>query len=329
MKTLIRGGTIYSRGEAAPGDVLIEDDTIAAVGDCRGLDGRRPRRRSRRLPRAAGAHRPPRPHRRHDRPLPPGGHLGRARSRTAAAAGITTLGGFITQKPDEPLAAAIERAAEPRRRPLLLRLPLAPDADPLRRRRLDGDPAAPGVGLADLQILHDLPRERPLHVLRASGRDRRAPLAGRRAPAGPRRGRGRPGPSAGLRPATDRFARRTMPGCGRPRPSCGRSSAWPKSRRRPGLGSTSSTSRRPEAAEAIGRAARPGAPHLRDRAALSFSRRFLAAAARRPPLALHAAAPRRGPRRPPARDGPRRAPSTTYATDHCAFTHRGQGPRPG
>jgi dihydropyrimidinase len=32
-------------------------------------------------------------------------------SRAAAAAGITTLGGFITQKPEEKLAAAVERAA--------------------------------------------------------------------------------------------------------------------------------------------------------------------------------------------------------------------------
>jgi len=110
MKILVRGGTIYSRGQAAPGDVLIEDGLIAVVGDCRGLAG------GARVVEADGCH------------VLPGlldlhvhidDTIGRYRladtwesgSRAAAAAGITTLGGFITQKPGEPLAAAIERAA--------------------------------------------------------------------------------------------------------------------------------------------------------------------------------------------------------------------------
>jgi dihydropyrimidinase len=110
MKTLVRGGTIYSRGLAAPGDVLIEDDTFAAVGDCRGLAG------NARVVEAGGCH------------ILPGlidlhvhiddtiGHFRLAdtwesASRTAAVAGITTLGGFITQGPEEPLGAAIDRAA--------------------------------------------------------------------------------------------------------------------------------------------------------------------------------------------------------------------------
>ncbi len=110
MKTLVRGGTIYSRGRAAPGDLLIEDDAIAAVGDCRGLAG------GAQVVEAGGGH------------VLPGlidlhvhidDTIGRFRladtwesgSRAAAAAGITTLGGFITQRPEEPLAAAVERAA--------------------------------------------------------------------------------------------------------------------------------------------------------------------------------------------------------------------------
>jgi dihydropyrimidinase len=110
MKVLISGGTIYSRGRAAPGDLLIEDDAVAAVGDCRGLTG------GARVIEAAGCH------------VLPGlidlhvhidDTLGRFRladtwesgSRAAAAAGITTLGGFITQKPEEPLGAAVESAA--------------------------------------------------------------------------------------------------------------------------------------------------------------------------------------------------------------------------
>jgi dihydropyrimidinase len=110
MKTLVRGGTIYSRGLAEAGDVLIEGDTFAAVGDCRGLTG------DARVIEAGGCH------------VLPGlidlhvhidDTIGRFRladtwesgSRAAAAAGITTLGGFITQRPEEPLAAAVERAA--------------------------------------------------------------------------------------------------------------------------------------------------------------------------------------------------------------------------
>ncbi|MCX6559162.1 MAG: amidohydrolase family protein [Candidatus Aminicenantes bacterium] len=110
MKTLLRGGTIYSRGQKAPGDVLIEDGLIAAVGDCRGLAG------GARVVEAGGCH------------VLPGlidlhvhidDVIGRYRladtwesgSRTAAAAGITTLGGFIIQRPEESLAAAVERAA--------------------------------------------------------------------------------------------------------------------------------------------------------------------------------------------------------------------------
>jgi len=109
MKILVRGGTIYSRGRAVPGELLIEDGVIAAVGDCRGLaEGAR-------VIEAGGYH------------VLPGlidlhvhidDTIGRYRladtwgsgSRIAAAAGITTLGGFITQKRDEPLAAAVERA---------------------------------------------------------------------------------------------------------------------------------------------------------------------------------------------------------------------------
>jgi len=110
MKTLVHGGTVYSRAQAAPGDVLIEDDKIIAVGDCRGLTG------GARVVEAGGCH------------VLPGlidlhvhidDTIGRFRladtwasgSRTAAAAGITTLGGFITQELEEPLASAIERAA--------------------------------------------------------------------------------------------------------------------------------------------------------------------------------------------------------------------------
>jgi len=110
MKTLVRGGTIYSRGLTAPGDVLIEDSVFAVVGDCRGLTG------GARVIEAAGCH------------VLPGlidlhvhiddtidryrlADTWESASRAAAAAGITTLGGFITQKPEERLAAAVERAA--------------------------------------------------------------------------------------------------------------------------------------------------------------------------------------------------------------------------
>ena len=110
MKTLVRGGTVYSRGQAAPGDVLIEDGVVAAGGDCRGLTG------GARVVESGGCH------------VLPGlidlhvhidDTIGSFRladtwasgSRAAAAAGITTLGGFITQKLEEPLASAIERAA--------------------------------------------------------------------------------------------------------------------------------------------------------------------------------------------------------------------------
>jgi dihydropyrimidinase len=110
MKILVRDGTIYSRGLAAPGDVLLEDDKIVAVGDCRSLAG------GARIIEAAGCH------------VLPGlidlhvhidDTIGRFRladtwasgSRAAAAAGITTLGGFITQRPEEKLTAAVQRAA--------------------------------------------------------------------------------------------------------------------------------------------------------------------------------------------------------------------------
>jgi dihydropyrimidinase len=110
MKILVRGGTVYSRGQAASGDVLIEDGVIVAVGDCRGLTG------GARIIEAGGCH------------VLPGlidlhvhidDTIGRFRladtwesgSRAAAGAGITTLGGFITQRNEEPLAAAVERAA--------------------------------------------------------------------------------------------------------------------------------------------------------------------------------------------------------------------------
>ena len=111
MKILVSGGTIYSRGQAARGDVLIEDGVIVAVGDCRGLTG------GTRIVEAGGCH------------VLPGlidlhvhidATIDRFRladtwasaSRTAAAAGITSLGGFITQRPEESLSSAIERAGE-------------------------------------------------------------------------------------------------------------------------------------------------------------------------------------------------------------------------
>jgi len=111
MKILVRGGTIYSQGRAAYGDVLIEGDTIAAVGDCRGLAA------GARIIEAGGCH------------VLPGlidlhvhidDAIGRFRladtwesgSRAAAAAGITTLGGFIAQGLEESLDTAIERAAQ-------------------------------------------------------------------------------------------------------------------------------------------------------------------------------------------------------------------------
>jgi dihydropyrimidinase len=101
---------MYSRGRALSGDVLIEDEKIAAVGDCRGLT------EGARIVEAGGCH------------VLPGlidlhvhidDTIGRFRladtwasaGLTAAAAGITTLGGFITQRPEEPLSAAVERAA--------------------------------------------------------------------------------------------------------------------------------------------------------------------------------------------------------------------------
>jgi dihydropyrimidinase len=110
MKVLVSGGTIYSGGRSLSGDLLIEDETIAAVGDCRGLAG------GARLVEAGGCH------------VLPGlidlhvhidDTIGSYRladtwtsaSLTAAAAGLTTLGGFITQGPDESLSSAVERAA--------------------------------------------------------------------------------------------------------------------------------------------------------------------------------------------------------------------------
>jgi len=109
MKILVRDGTIYSQGRSAAGDLLIEDGVISAVGDCLGLTA------GARVIEAGGCH------------VLPGlidlhvhidDTVGRFRladtwesgSRAAAAAGITTLGGFITQSPDEPLAVATERA---------------------------------------------------------------------------------------------------------------------------------------------------------------------------------------------------------------------------
>jgi dihydropyrimidinase len=109
MKTLLRGGTIYSQGQEAPGDVLIEDGLIAAVGDCRGLTG------GARVVEAGGCH------------VLPGlidlhvhidDTIGRYRladtwesaSRMATKVGVTTLGGFITQRPDERLSQAVNRA---------------------------------------------------------------------------------------------------------------------------------------------------------------------------------------------------------------------------
>ena len=110
MKILVRGGTIYSRSRVLSGDLLIENNAVTAVGDCRGLAG------GARVVEAGGCH------------LLPGlidlhvhiddtiagfrlADTWESGSRAAAAAGITTLGGFITQRPEEPLAAAVERAA--------------------------------------------------------------------------------------------------------------------------------------------------------------------------------------------------------------------------
>src|SRR5512137_770401 len=109
MKTLICGGTVYSRGRAALGDVLIEDGKIAAAGDCRGATGGAEEMD------AEGGH------------ILPGfidlhvhidDSIGRFRladtwtsgSRAAASAGITTLCGFITQAPNETIEEAVERA---------------------------------------------------------------------------------------------------------------------------------------------------------------------------------------------------------------------------
>jgi len=111
MKILVCGGTLYTQGRITSGDLLIEDGVLAAVGDCRGLAG------GAAVVEAGGCH------------VLPGlidlhvhidDTIGRYRladtwesgSRAAAAAGITTLGGFITQKADEPLSAAVERAEE-------------------------------------------------------------------------------------------------------------------------------------------------------------------------------------------------------------------------
>ena len=110
MKILIRGGTFYSRGVAAPGDVLIEDGIIAAVGDCRGLTG------GALVIEAGGCHVLPGLidlHVHIDETIGPFrlADTWASASRTAAAAGITTLGGFITQKPGESLADAVEAAA--------------------------------------------------------------------------------------------------------------------------------------------------------------------------------------------------------------------------
>ena len=111
MKILVRGGTLYSQGRITSGDLLIEDGVLTAVGDCRGLAV------GAAVVEAEGCH------------VLPGlidlhvhidDTIGRFRlaetwesgSRAAAAAGITTLGGFITQKPDEPLSAAVAQAEE-------------------------------------------------------------------------------------------------------------------------------------------------------------------------------------------------------------------------
>ena len=111
MSTLVRGGTIYSRGQAAPGDVLIEDETIAAVGDCRGLAA------GARIVEVGGCHVLPGLidlHVHIDDTIGPFrlADTWESGSRAAAAAGITTLGGFITQRPEEPLSMAIDRAAK-------------------------------------------------------------------------------------------------------------------------------------------------------------------------------------------------------------------------
>jgi dihydropyrimidinase len=110
MKILVSGGTVVSRGQSVRGDVLIEDDKVVAVGDCRGLGA------GARLVEAEGCH------------VLPGlidlhvhidDVIGRYRladtwesgSRAAIAAGVTTLGGFITQGPEQSVGSAVERAA--------------------------------------------------------------------------------------------------------------------------------------------------------------------------------------------------------------------------
>jgi dihydropyrimidinase len=110
MKILVSGGTIVSRGQAAHADVLIEDDKVVAVGDCRGLAG------GARIIEAEGYHVLPGlidlhvhiddiigPYRLAD--------TWESGSRAAIAAGVTTLGGFITQGPEQSVGSAVERAA--------------------------------------------------------------------------------------------------------------------------------------------------------------------------------------------------------------------------
>jgi dihydropyrimidinase len=109
MKVLVRGGTVYSRGGIVPGDLLIDGEKIEAVGDCRGLD------RGADTVDASGCYVLPGliDLHVHIDDVIKGFRLAdtwASASRTAAAAGITTLGGFITQRPGETLAAAVERA---------------------------------------------------------------------------------------------------------------------------------------------------------------------------------------------------------------------------
>ena len=224
MKILVRGGTLYSKGRITSGDLLVEDGVLAAVGDCRGLAG------GAAVVEAGGCH------------VLPGlidlhvhidDTIGRYRladtwesgSRAAAAAGITTLGGFITQKADEPLSAAVERAEERANGSSFcdylwhLTPTRFPEADGTEVRRLLES------GWRTFKFYTTYRRAASTHPTSAWPK---SPSAWRRETRGcsstPKTRRSWPRP--GLRCA-GRCARRTTPGCGRPRPSCGRSSASP------------------------------------------------------------------------------------------------------
>ena len=222
MKTLVRGGTVYSQGRVVPGEVLIEDGIIAAVGDCRGLTG------GARVVEGGGCH------------VLPGlidlhvhidDSIGRFRladtwesaSRAAAAAGITTLGGFITQRPEESLDAAIERAAG-----RAAGYSFCDYLWHLTPTRFAEDDWAEILRLQESgwRTFKFYMTYRESGPIRPTSVWPKSPSACRRAARAcwstPRTRMSWPG--RGPRSAS-RCARRTTAVCGRPRPSCGRSSA--------------------------------------------------------------------------------------------------------